>query len=69
MPAPTIETLPICSSVRTSLAREAERLERLGGDRQVVAGDREGEVGAVLGRDRLVLDDHVDVDVGLGERA
>ena len=46
MPAPTIETLPICSSVRIALA-DVERLERLDARvLQVVAGDREREVGA-----------------------
>ena len=70
MPAPTIETLPICSSVRDlARARLAERLERLARGR---AGRRAATVNDMSAAravgDRLVLDDHVDVDVRLGER-
>ena len=45
-----------------------DRVERGAGGRQVGARDGEGHVGrGALGL-RLVLDDHVDVDVGVGER-
>ena len=50
-------------------AADVERLEHLGRRAQVVAGDREREVGLLVVGDRLVLDDHVDVDVGVGEGA
>ena len=46
----------------------AERGDRVVRGRQVGAVDGEGEVGQLVAADRLVLDDHVDVDVGLGER-
>ena len=48
------------------VARARDRLDRAV---EVVALDREREVGAAVVGDRLVLDDHVDVDVGVGERA
>ena len=35
---------------------------------QVGAVDGEGEVGQLVVAHRLVLDDHVDVDVGVGQR-
>ena len=67
IPAPTIETLPTSGSVSTPA--DVERLEHLGRRAQVVAGDREREVGLLVVGDRLVLDDHVDVDVRVGEGA
>ena len=45
-----------------------ERLERVARGAQVVARDGERHVGARALGHRLVLDDHVDVDVGLGQR-
>ena len=68
IPAPTIETLPIASSVEMSspTSRAADRVERR---LQVVAPDREREVGAAVCGDGLVLDDHVHVHVRVGERA
>ena len=68
MPAPTIETLPIRSSVFTpwlSSPRPAIVSVAVG---QVGAVDGEGEVGELVVADGLVLDDHVDVDVGVGQR-
>ena len=47
----------------------AEGGDRVLGGRQVGAVDGEGEVGQLVAADRLVLDDHVDVDVGLGQGA
>ena len=67
MPAPTIETLPIRSSVRTPwLTSPSAAIVSLATG-QIGAVDREGEVGELVAADRLVLDDHVDVDVGLGQ--
>ena len=45
----------------------AARLEDRLGDREVGLRERERDVGQALGGD--VLDDHVDVDAGVGERA
>ena len=69
MPAPTIETLPISScgvQLRERLARE--RLQRGARGAQVLARHGEGDLRPAAGRGRLVLDDHVDVDVRAGER-
>ena len=70
MPAPTIETLPICSSIAIAVYPDLvdDRLERRAGDPHVLARDGEGHVGVTAFGDRLVLDDHVDVDVGVGQR-
>ena len=67
MPAPTIETLPIRSSVRTPWLTSSA-VDRVGRRGQVGAVDGEGEVGQRVVADRLVLDDHVDVDPGVGQR-
>ena len=48
-------------------AGDFERLEHVGRRGQVLVGDGEGEVGCPIGRDGLVLDDHVDVDVRVGK--
>ena len=68
MPAPTIETLPTCASVSIP-SPTSSGVEHVGRRAQVVAGDGEREVGLLVVGDRLVLDDHVDVDVRVGERA
>ena len=47
----------------------AQRLERDERRMHVVARHRERHVGAMVGRHRLVLDDHVDVDVRVRERS
>ena len=47
---------------------DSEALERLHAGAQVVACNRERQVGLEVIGDRLVLDDHVDVDVRVGER-
>src|SRR5262249_10818286 len=44
-----------------------ELFDHVGGGGQVGAIDGEGEVGELVVADRLVLDDHVDVDAGAGE--
>ena len=69
MPAPTIETLPISSwALICAKASPASGVE--GGARpvEVFVGDGEGDLGEPPGGGGLVLDDHVDVDVGVGER-
>ena len=68
IPAPMIETLPICSSVEDRLG-DVEPLERLDRGAEIVAAEGEREVRLLVRAHRLVLDDHVDVDVRLGERA
>ena len=69
MPAPTSETRPTSSSVRKpgrlGLDDDLVHLDRCA--RDVVARQRERDVGVARGRD--VLHDHVDVDAGFGERA
>ncbi len=45
-----------------------ERFERGARRAQVLARDREGDLRAAAGRRGLVLHDHVDVDVRVGER-
>ena len=71
MPAPTIETFPIDSSAATcsipSSPTSASSASRA--IAPVLARDGERHVGAAAAGERLVLDDHVDVDVGVGERA
>ena len=47
----------------------AEGGDRVLGGGQVGAVDGEGEVGELIVAHRLILDDHVDVDVGVGEGA
>ena len=70
MPAPTIETLPIsASSAMRSNSEPACGAERVARRAQVVARDGERDVGAGALGLGLVLDDHVDVDVGGGQRA
>ena len=53
--------------VRLDPLADVERLEHLGRRPQVVGRDREREVGLLVVGDRLVLDDHVDVDVRVGQ--
>ena len=48
---------------------DLEPLERLRRAAQIAAIDREREVGLLVGRHGLVLDDHVDVHVGVGQGA
>ena len=71
IPAPTIETLPICrvgvDPVR-SRARPAPARARAAAARRSSLGDRERHLGVAPLAERLVLDDRVDVAVGVGER-
>ena len=55
--------------VRQDALAEDEAAEDLGGRREVLAPHGEREIRLVIRGDRLVLDDHVDVHLGLGERA
>jgi hypothetical protein len=67
MPAPTIETLPIVSSADSSrMPTSAMSGSSARARGEVVARDGERDLGGHVAH-RLVLDDHVDVDVRVGE--
>ena len=69
MPAPTSETLPMSGSVWMPMPYSSvERLERVDRVLHVVLRHGERHVGALALGHRLVLDDHVDVDVRVGQR-
>ena len=69
IPAPTIDTLPIASSVSTSIPSSVgDRLQRGARRRGVLLRNRERQLGQRARGARVVLDDHVDVDVGVGQR-
>ena len=64
-----IETLPISGSVSiAAIPSRTNRLERALGGAEVLARDRERHLGVATLLARLVLDDRVDVAVGVGER-